>query len=392
MKKETIELVKKMIEDGNLSQEIAEKYCPELKESEDERIRKEMIEIIKKEGHDFPSSVIAEKSNSWIAWLEKQGADISLFSNEQQKYMEKYISLDKVTLIKLLAERDRNVEETTKSFEKQNKNNIGISEATKQKLEDNLNKTLEKETPESLNEFLDEQNSAWTEEDKNVWLDIKSLIDSLLSDGGNFDYTTHELQKMWDWLDTIWEKDRVLPQPNQEWSEEDDRMLEELLNYCDTSIQYNGIESQQAIKWKKRKEWLKSLKDRVQPQPQWSEEDIMRIDNLIAIIENRGYPDYVEYLEKLKDRVQPQPKQEWSEEDEKKRLTINKAIWEYTGEDGVTQGEAATLIHWLKSLRPQSQWKPSDEQMDALWNVYRGGKEQAELATLYNDLKKLKEK
>ena len=37
MEKETIELVKKMIEDGNLSQEIAEKYCPELKESEDEK-------------------------------------------------------------------------------------------------------------------------------------------------------------------------------------------------------------------------------------------------------------------------------------------------------------------------------------------------------------------
>ena len=46
---------------------------PELKESEDEKIRKEMIEILRKEARDFPSSVIAEKSKSWIAWLEKQG-------------------------------------------------------------------------------------------------------------------------------------------------------------------------------------------------------------------------------------------------------------------------------------------------------------------------------
>jgi len=42
-------------------------------------------------------------------------------------------------------------------LEKQGKNNMGISEATKQELEDNLNKALEKETPESWNKFLDEQ-------------------------------------------------------------------------------------------------------------------------------------------------------------------------------------------------------------------------------------------
>lgn len=52
---------------------ILDYIFPELKESEDERIRREMIEIIKNEAHEFPSSVIANKSNSWIAWLEKQG-------------------------------------------------------------------------------------------------------------------------------------------------------------------------------------------------------------------------------------------------------------------------------------------------------------------------------
>jgi len=283
MKKETIELVKKMIEDGNLSQEIAEKYCPELKESEDERIRKEMIEIIKKEGHDFPSSVIAEKSNSWIAWLEKQGADISLFSNEQQKYMEKYISLDKVTLIKLLAERDRNVEETTKSFEKQNKNNIGISEATKQKLEDNLNKTLEKETPESLNEFLDEQNSAWTEEDKNVWLDIKSLIDSLLSDGGNSDYTTNELQRMWDWLDTIWQKDRV--QPKQEWSEEEKEIIEDIMDKLNRLMM--SCTGDNAAICKREVDFLKSIKDRYAWKP--SDEQMEALEHFVRSIGESGY-------------------------------------------------------------------------------------------------------
>ena len=37
------------------------------------------------------------------------------------------------------------------------------------------------------------------------------------------------------------------------------------------------------------------------------------------------------------------------------------------------------------------QWKPSDEQMEALWEAYKGGEEQAALASLYSDLKKLKD-
>ena len=41
-----IGIVRLMLTDGVISQEIAEKYFPELAESEDERIRKELIAII----------------------------------------------------------------------------------------------------------------------------------------------------------------------------------------------------------------------------------------------------------------------------------------------------------------------------------------------------------
>lgn len=63
------------------------KLFPELAESEDERIRKEMIEILKKETHEFPSSVIANKSNSWIAWLEKQKM-IDILDEEEKEFAE----------------------------------------------------------------------------------------------------------------------------------------------------------------------------------------------------------------------------------------------------------------------------------------------------------------
>lgn len=65
----TIETIKQMIADGQISQEVAEKYFPELKESEDERIRKELVDFIYDKTDTYE---LREKSNSWLAWLEKQ--------------------------------------------------------------------------------------------------------------------------------------------------------------------------------------------------------------------------------------------------------------------------------------------------------------------------------
>jgi len=79
----------------------------ELAENKDEEIRKELIEYFKWNAQQILNNF---DNKDVIAWLEKQG-----------------------------------------------KNDMGISEATKQKLEDSLNKALEKETPESWNESLEKQ-------------------------------------------------------------------------------------------------------------------------------------------------------------------------------------------------------------------------------------------
>jgi hypothetical protein len=89
-----------------------------MNRSEDKRIIDNAIQIIRNAMNGVEVALPLSIYKECIDWLEKQGTDISLFLKEQQKYMEKYISLDKVTLIKLLAERDRNTEEITKSFEK----------------------------------------------------------------------------------------------------------------------------------------------------------------------------------------------------------------------------------------------------------------------------------
>ena len=47
-------------------------------------------------------------------------------------------------------------------------------------------------------------------------------------------------------------------------------------------------------------------------------------------------------------------------------------------------------IDWLKSLRPQSHWKPSEEQMRAVFDASeRNDKLGSVLRNLYDDLKKL---
>ena len=146
---------------------------------------------------------------------------------------------------------------------------------------------------------------------------------------------------------------------------------------------------------------------------EWSEEDEKTLNECVLIIKSwmdsqsdyyfEGRFDYATWLESLKDRVQP--KQEWSEEDEYKYNTIlhhldlrkEKYKKECNQEE---QDRYRGLYDWFKSLKPQNTWKPSDEQMKILnevlnfaanhesshWNDYIFGT----LNNLIRQLKKLK--
>ena len=78
----------------------------------------------------------------------------------------------------------------------------------------------------------------------------------------------------------------------------------------------------------------------------------------------------------------------WSEEDDQYLLVCKNALRRYQTTD---KWDAEIISFWLenKLKAHQTYWKPSDEQMEALWEAYKGGEEQAALASLYSDLKKL---
>ena len=100
-------------------------------------------------------------------------------------------------------------------------------------------------------------------------------------------------------------------------------------------------------------------------------------------------------FEKKELRKIEQKPTEWSEEDE----NINECIQWTLIDKQVKEKEPNKYnreINWLKSLRPQKTWRPSNEQMKALWdsipnNVKEISEREMLLDSLYQDLKKLME-
>lgn len=156
-----------------------------------------------------------------------------------------------------------------------------------------------------------------------------------------------------------------------EWSEEDEKMIininESLYAYqcklrCDTIDKENAIDIINDVN--KERNWIKSLKDKVFPQPkqEWSEEDEKMLNEIIEDVMPVGEcPDY-------------------PNEEERK--------YYYEGQE---------KVDWLKSLKP-NHWKPSKEQIEALKffvdyhqrkanAATEGWKQYKNLKSLYDDLK-----
>ena len=168
----------------------------------------------------------------------------------------------------------------------------------------------------------------------------------------------------------------------------------------------------------------------VEQEPAWSGEDKENISMLIDLVESKEESMEVKielsaWLKSLKDRIQPQSKQEWSEEDEKILNSIIEDVMpcgecpDYpTDEEREYFYEGNRKVDWLKSLKNRitptnkndfdrgydvgisaaqfNQWKPTEEQLEALeWSLgdYRNvifEERHDTLTSLYNDLKKLK--
>jgi hypothetical protein len=245
--KTPIDIVKDMVSDGQISQEVAERYFPELRESEDERIRKSIIGFLitissLKDGktvsnEDFDSKAILE----WVAWLEKQceqKSDTNFSDLRTWKYIVDAVWTEKEGIGQYLDSPF--TEEVAKKLQKRF-GNIGQILA-------NSAKTCKDE----------QKPTEWSEEDEAALGDALWCCKQAASiakdenDMGNVWYAEH-------WLNSI--KERVQPQPKQEWSEEDERIRIETIELLETANHPNVLHRNgKPLDFTENINWLKSLR------------------------------------------------------------------------------------------------------------------------------------
>ena len=320
--KEALERAKSLIGDTIIEesgQHIAEVIFPELAESEDEKIRKAIhIYLDWLDGRKDYQPKGDYTIKDMLAWLEKQG---------EQKPADKVEPFDKY---EGLTDFERTLADICIGW-------IGEELGWKQYIKDNADVLL-KIAVEKFNSVQDvpfEQKSAWSEEDEVKINRIVACLENLNVADNDI------LLKDVDWLKSL--KDRVQPQPNQEWSEEDEKIAKTIINEFEQSSEWycaNGLTKEDCIAWVNK-----------QMHTKWSEEDKKKVNNLYVLLDQM--------------------------------VSFNM----------LSNKDATEFKDWLKSLRPQNTWKPSDEQMEVLKEATSivGSKYKSCLNSLYSDLKKLKD-
>ena len=228
---EAIEISKKWRNAPNVNKiptfanRVIEEIFPELKESEDERIRKELIVWLKNsEGQTLP----IDRYNAALAWLEKQG-------------------------------------------------------------EQKPQRMISAEAKEAMY-----AQPAWSEEDE---FELECVLGHLRNYLHEDSYIHYE-----DWLKSL--KDRVQPQPNQEWSEEDEKIAKTIINEFEQSSEWycaNGLTKEDCIAWVNK-----------QMHTKWSEEDKKKVNNLYVLLDqmvsfnmlsNKDTTEFKDWLKSLKQRI-----------------------------------------------------------------------------------------
>ena len=318
---------------------------PELKESEDEKIRKDIKRAISV-ALDY-SYFDKETANNCLAWLENQG---------EQKPINKVEPKFKVG--------DRIVSKTSNLVYRVE--SILFPQSKCYYLSHNGEMVLVS--------FTDEQNyRLWTIQDakdgdvlctSSTAINEVSIFKGLTIEGFIECYCSYDSEDEY-----CERKYHFIGKPTPATEEQRDLLFQKMKE--------NGYE------WDAEKKELKKIE---QKPTACGEEDESTINDIICYIRQRlGYESEKgkkkiqkceNWLKSLSGRVQSQPKKGWNEEDEKYTNIVLAALYSPSAEGlysfhKVKSSDVTNWFIFLKDrIQPQSQWKPSDEQIKVCKEVY----------------------
>ena len=360
-----------------------ETLIPELRESEDERIKNEIIDFIEwAEGfgyirHDYHQ---AKRPAVWLNWLEKQKT-----SEEAIRYVKENHSPDEVSdfqaamNISVAKAYDKGVQDTLEKQKEQKDYRKLYEDIAKSEW---FKKAYEGKSLGSDDEQKEQKPWEWGEEETKI---LDSIIDDYEKASKSFCGYDGKIGL----LRAI--RDGEYNLPKQEWSEEDEKIRNEILEYFTITRAQDFVAKPERQKWISYIEKQKEQKPSIFPpglgEARW---------NPISSVQQK--PAELEQLAKLREMTHEirdvyergievgrvESKQEWSEEDERIKSCIGLALTDV--DEQRFKGFRTTLkdcLNWLKSLRPSC--KPSEEQMKALEEC---GECKQCIKKLYEDLQK----
>ena len=367
---------------------------PELRESEDERIRQEIIDFVLYKPKGSPTD---EEQDRWVAWLETQKdrmapiyEDRDSFESALEKAWNDYHNgYEKVDSLEDDYVECAHAKGFREGFlfgvEKQKEQKSVDYEAELKKCKDNPLYFYDKYV--SIKQKPAESVKPSGKLSRQEYL-YQLMIDNIISLS---DYTYLTEQKPAEWSDTNelvfqdicnhlkeegyggWVlflkalRNEKFP-PKQKWGEEDEKMINDCIHAIEYELIDNGQDEQVATD--PRIAFLKSLPERfsIQPIQEWSNDDQLRRNICAcackAVMED--YPDSADHYKKGLDwleNLQPQPKQEWSEEDEKMFEQVVDVVYDYCPDPVAKYKLKDWLMQRLKSLKPQQnpEWNEEDE-------------------------------
>ena len=347
---------------------------PELKESEDEKIRKALIngvECCKASGWtNFGNNVDIDVV---LAWLEKQGKKVEPIEGFNSEF-ERQIS-------HLIASIINKEYEYTEAFVK------WTSDALLNYAKHEIDKQVE-------------QKSSWSEEDEKKRTLLINILEVNHPNGyfkvnpaNTLNMEAMSTEELVSWLKFL--KERVGCEANyittKEWSEEDMKHFRRCLGYIEAYVEPRRDDVR----------WFKSLKDRVgckvncTTTRKWSEEDERMIRALISMCDvwatsHQFYPKENKEMETLKNWLKSLKPQNWTKEDKERYISCLQRL--STGNPD--QPETINSKWFKEHVYPQPTWKPSKEQIKGIEYAIKTLQHQLNIGdnrldSLYDDLKKL---